>query len=116
MEAERIEWREKISDLEGLHVRFLWIGVSLRILCYAFTALAIFGGIGIAGLAGYEVWMHLVSAEASVQRFVYWTPACGLGVLLAVALDSYVVDPCLAHAYAIGDEAYHLRKNGPGDD
>lgn len=112
MKRRKSEWREKISRLEAEHVRYVWLGVSVRLLCYALAILAMVVGIGMAGLAGYEALANLASADASIRRFVYGTPLCGVVVLAVIALDHLVATPLLGKADVLGGRAYFLRKNG----
>lgn len=112
MKRKKSEWREKMSRLEAEHVRYVWFGVTVRLLCYALAILAMAGGIGMAGLAGFEALANLAPADASIRRFAYGTPLCGVVVLVVIALDHLVARPLLGKAAVLSGQAYFLRKNG----
>lgn len=111
---KKSELHEKISRLEAEHLHYVWLGVLVRLLCYVIAIHAMLVGIGLAGLAGYEVLSNTASADASIRRFVYGTPLCGVVVLAVIALDHFVARPSLGRADVLSGRAYFLRKNGRG--
>lgn len=111
MKPQKTEWRKKISQIEASQVRYLRAGLLVRIFCSALCFLAIIGGIGVTGLAGYEALVNIDSAT-STREYVYTTVLCGIVAAVMIALDFFVSDPLLKKAFELGDQAYHLKKHG----
>ena len=112
MKEQKRAWLEKIGKLEVKAVRYFRIGCAVRILCHLLAFVIIVGGIGIAGLAGFEVWTQPESARAMVCMYTCLMPLAGIGVMSVIALDLFVLSPLLNKSFKLGCQAGNLKKNG----